>query len=199
MGTPTIKAQQIMTGPGLLRAAPLGTTLPTVAVTGSVFSHSWDPAFFEIGATDEGVTEVHETSTETVDIAESLYPVRTATVAKSGRLEFAMAHLNVKNWLLAMNAAAAAAVTSGTGATQLVTITPPLAGAEVRVILAWESTETKELLIAYQCFNGGTLSISRQKGANKSLLPVSFNFEMPDSTVATVPWRRYLAGATWTQ
>lgn len=198
MGTPVIKSQQITSGPGLIRAAALGSTIPTVAVVNSVFSHTWDAAWFEVGSTDEGVTETHETTTEDIEVAESVYPVRTTTTAKSGSLAFAMAHINVKNWLLALNAAASAATTTGTTTTTMTKVRPPLAGNEIRIMLAWESTDTTELIIAYQCFNGGSTAVARRKGADKATLPVEFRFEMPDSAIAPVPWDRWLAGTKYT-
>lgn len=198
MATPTIQSTVITSGPGMLRAAPLGSTIPTWAVSGSSFAGlSWDAAWFQVGSTDEGITETHEITTEDMEVAESLYPVRTVTTSKRTTIAAALAHLSTKNFLLAMNAATAAAAVTGTGATTMTTITPPLAGAEVRYMLAWQSVDDTEIIIAYQVFNTGSVAIPRRKGADKAVLPMEWSAELPDPLVATVPYRRYLAGTKY--
>lgn len=198
MATPTIKSQVITSGPGLLRAAPLGSTIPTFAVTASSFAGlAWDAAWFEVGATDEGFTENHEVTTEDIEVAESFYPVRTVTTGKRTSLAAALAHLNTKNFLLALNAASGAAAVTGSTTTTMTTITPPLAGAEVRYMLAWQSVDDTEILIAYQVFNGGSVATPRRKGADKAVLPIEWTAELPDSAIAPVPYRRYLAGTKY--
>lgn len=197
MAVPTIKPQQVVTGPGQLKAAPLGSTLPTVAVASGKFSHTWDLAWIDIGATSEGTEESHSITVDAVEVAESYYPVKRVTTGKADSLSFAMAQINAFNWRLALNAAAAAVTLTGTGATALQRVRPPLAGSEVRYMLAWVSDDDTQLLMCYQVFQTGNVTIPRRKGADKAVLSVEFGLELPDSAIAPVPYDVYLAGPNY--
>ena len=51
---PSTATPTILTSPGYLLIAPLGSTLPTNTVAGSVFTDAWDVTWLPLGATEEG-------------------------------------------------------------------------------------------------------------------------------------------------
>lgn len=192
MVAPTLAPTQIKTGPGLIRYAPLGTTIPTITAAASKVSGTWTN-WLEVGATDEGLTYSESTDTEDVRVAESLYAVRTVTTGKTGSVAFAMSHINDLNWKIACNGGTI--TVTGTGATKLSSYVPPLAGAEVRIMLAFQSLDDDELIVWPQVFNSGGFETARAGFADKHVLPVEFTVELPDAAVMTTPYRRWTTGA----
>lgn len=192
MAAPTIQSGQVKTGPGLIRYAPLGTTIPTFTASASKVTGTWTN-WLEVGATDAGLTYTESTETADITVAESLYPVKTVTTSKSSRVTFSMSHLNDLNWKLAMNGGTIA--TSGTGATKLNTYVPPLVGAEVRVMLAFQSLEDDEVILWPQVFNVGSVEVARSTFDAKAGIPVEFAAELPDPAVLTTPYKRWTSGA----
>lgn len=192
MAAPTIQPGQIRTGPGLIRYAPLGTTIPTVTAAASKVVATWTN-WLEVGATEGGLSYSESTDTEAIRVAESLYPVKTVTTGKAGAASFTMNHLNDLNWKLAMNGGTIA--TSGAGATKLNTYVPPLIGAEVRVMLAFQSAEDDEIIVWPQVFNTGSVEITRGTLDTLAGLPVEFSVELPDPAVLTTPYKRWVTGA----
>ena len=192
MAAPTIQPTQVKTGPGLIRYAPLGTTIPTITAASSKVSATWTN-WVEVGATDEGLTYAESTDTENITVAESLYPVRTVTTGKAGTVSFSMAHLNDLNWKLAMNGGSI--VVTGTGVTKLSAYTPPLIGGENRVMLAFQSAEDDEVIIWPQVFNTGSVEVARSTLDTKAVIPVEFSVELPDAAVMTTPYKRWVTGS----
>ena len=192
MATPTVQPGQIKTGPGNIRYALLGTTIPTVTAAASKLVATWTN-WIEVGATDEGLTYSESTETEDVTVAEQVYPVRTVTTSKSGTVAFSMSHINDENWKLAANGGTT--TVSGTGATKVSAYVPPLVGQERRVMLAFQSLEDDEIIVWPQVFNGGGFETARAGLASKHVLPVTFNVELPDPAVLTTPYKRWTAGA----
>lgn len=179
----------LATEPGFLFYAPLGTTLPTNTVTGSVFTDAWPVGFVALGATDDGSAFNWQTTTDKIEAAEFLDPIAWKTTGREGSLAFALMSIHAQNIKRALNGGTL--VTTGTGATSMTTLTPPLAGAEVRCILGWESQDSTERLIIPQAFNSGALQIARRKGVNKATLACEFKIELPASGV---PFSYYTAG-----
>ncbi len=70
-------------------------------------------------------------------------------------------------------------VTTGATTTTMTTYTPPALGQSVRCMIGWESQDSTERLVAYQCFNTGTVEIARRKGAAKATIPVEYALEVP--------------------
>lgn len=189
-----IESNKIKTGPGIIYAAPLGSTLPAMTVAARKFTDAWPAAWLPVGATDAGMEESHSTDTDTVEVEESLTPVRIETTGKSSQVSFTLAHWDWTNLKLVLNGGTI--TTSGTTEdVRLHKFAPPLIGAEVRVMLGWESTENDERLIAYQCFQSGAVNPSYRKGNQKRLLAAQFALELPPSAVSTVPWNRWATSA----
>ncbi len=186
---------QVRTGPGKIFLAALGSTVPTWAVTGSVFSNSWDAAWTSVGYTDDGLTITLGRSVEDVEVAEEFYPIARKTTQMNGSATFSMAGVNLANLKFALNGGSWA--TTGTGATTMNKYSPPSPGSEVRCMLAWIGDAADEVFIAYQVYQSGELSWARQKGAAKaSLSGLTFDFEVPSTGVSADVWNYYTAG-TW--
>lgn len=186
--TPTL----IKTGPGIIRYAPLGTAIPTLTAAGSILTGAWT-TWVSVGSTDEGLTFAESTDTSPIEVAESLYPVKTVTTSKTATVTFNMSQIDTLNWKLASNGGTV--THTGTGATALDVYVPPLAGAEVRVMLGFQSYDDTEAFVWPQVFNTGGFETQRGKFDSKAGLPVSFSVELPDPAVLTTPYKRWTAGA----
>lgn len=192
MSVGSVNPLLVKTGPGLIRYAPLGTAIPTLSAAGSVVTGAWT-SWVSVGSTDEGLTFQESTDTEAITVAESLYPVRTVTTAKTGTVTFNMSQIDTLNWKLASNGGTV--TVTGAGATKLDVYVPPLMGAEVRVMLGFQSYDDQEAFVWPLTFNTGGFETARGTLATKAGLPVSFNVELPDPAVLTTPYKRWTAGA----
>jgi len=189
----TIDSSQIRTGPGIIRFAPLGSALPTMAVANSTFlADTWPVAWLEVGPTDSGFQTTHSTDTDKVEVEESLYAVRTETTGKTDAVSFTLAADNLRTMKLAMNGGVV--LTTGSTVTTLNKYSPPLIGNEVRVMIGWESDDNKVRQIFYQCFQTGSPNPERRKGTAKAAYGLEFAVELPAPAVASTPWNRWDAG-----
>ncbi len=187
-----IESRRIRTGPGTILFAPLGTAVPAMTVAQGVFTDLWPAGWLPVGPTDSGMSENHTIDTDNVTVEESLYPIRTETTGKTTTVAFTMADWKLDNIQLVLNGANITQV--GAGADMLTKFSPPLIGAEVRVMLGWESSEGDERLIAYQAFQTGAFAPEYRKGSAKRVLAASFAVELPPAGVSTTPWDRWFAG-----
>ena len=185
----------LATDPGYLLAAPLGTAEPAHAVTGSVFSDEWTSVsgWRVLGATPEGHAFSWSVSTEAIEVAEFLDPIKYVETGRSGSVAFGLASVNVPNLKLALNGGTSS--TTGTGATTMGTYAPAGIGQSVRTMLGWESQDRTERFVWYQCFNTGSVEVARRKGADFATIPVEFAIEVPTTGV---PFRYYTAGVART-
>jgi hypothetical protein len=154
-------------GPGQLRIASLGSSEPVDLST------AWPEAWVPLGYTEEGSEFSYELSTEAIEVAEELDPVSTVTVGRNITVAFASAEPTVENLKTALNGGT---ITTGTG---IVTFEPPDLGTEVRVMIGFETEDAKARYVWRQCFQTGTVSIQRRKGAAKATLPMEFTVEKP--------------------
>lgn len=192
MAVASVNPLLIKTGPGILRYAPLGTAIPTLTAAASVITGAWT-SWVAVGSTDEGMTFAESTNTSEIEVAESLYPVKTVTTSKTATVTVNLSQIDTLNWKLASNGGTA--TTSGTGATKLDVYVPPLAGSEVRVMLGFQSYDDTEAFVWPQVFNTGGFETQRGKFDSKAGLPLSFSVELPDPAVLTTPYKRWTAGA----
>lgn len=191
MAVATITSAAIQSGPGRIYYAPLLTTIPTVTAVASKVVATWTN-WVQVGATDAGITYTESAETADITVAESLYPIRTVVTSKSSRVSFTMNEITDLNWLLAMNGGTN--VSSGATTTKLTTYTPPVAGAEVRVMLAFVDNVDTEVLVWPQVFNVGSVEYVRGTFETKAGLSVEFNAEIP-ATGYTTPYKRFTSGA----
>lgn len=191
--TATVKPN-VLTDPGALFVAPVGTALIATTVAAGVFSADWStvPAWVPVGATADGVKFSYTTSVEPIEVAEFLDPIQYATTGRSGNVEFQMANNGATNLQRALNSGAPAATpTSGTGATALYTVQPPVPGAEIRIMVGWESLDHTARFYCYQTIQGGDISLEFKKAPSIATVPVTFNMEIP---TAGLPFIWHFAG-----
>lgn len=191
MAVAPITSAAVQTGPGRLRYAPLGTTIPTFTVTSSIFNPTWTD-WLDVGSTDAGITYTESTETADITVAESLYPVRTVTTSKSSRIAGTLNEITDLNWKLINNGGST--TVTGTTTTKMVEYAPPLAGAEVRVMLAFQSNLNDEIIVWPQCFQVGSMEYVRGTYETKAGLSFEFSAEIPSSGYTT-PYKRFTSGA----
>lgn len=173
----------IVAVPGSLYAAPLGSAEPT-SVTGA-----WPTGWISLGYTSAGSTFSLNPSSGAITPEEEYYPVRNVVTGFAATLAFNMMEATQRNWQLALNngiLAPGTAQNSGTNADGSYWVEPSLIGTELRVMLAWDSFTNGGLtgtvagrLICRQCFQTGTVAVSRRKGTNAADLSVTFSLEKP--------------------
>lgn len=160
----------ISLGPGILYIAPLGTAEPVDLTT------SWttvDPAWAQIGYTDDGSQLNYSIDTDKVEVAEELDPIKTAVNSREVKVAFSMAELTATNLKRALNGGT---ITTGTG---IVTFEPPDLGTEIRSMIGFQSEDGQERWVYRQCFSNGEVTIERRKGNNKSVIATEFELEKP--------------------
>lgn len=194
MAPAAVATPNILTDPGYLFIAPLGTAVPTNTVAGSVFTDAWPVAWLPLGATTEGSTFSYSTTVEPIRAAELFDPVRYATTEREGNIAFNLMSWTLSNYRRALNGGVAAlTATSGTGATGLYTVEPPTPGTEVRSMIGWESLDNTVRLVAYQTIQGGEVAAAFQKAPDVAVIPCTFNMEVPSTGKPFTLWG---AGAT---
>src|SRR6266508_926968 len=179
----------LLTDPGYLFGAVLGTAVPTHTVAGSVFTDSWAAAWVPLGATAEGSTLAYSSSVEPMSVAEFFDPIRYATVSRAGSLAFALASYTLQNVKRAMNGGMGVITpTSGTGATALSLFEPVAPGAELRIMLGWESQDNTTRIVIRQALQGGETSMEFKKAPAFASIPCTFQFEVPASGAVFSMW-----------
>jgi len=186
----TTATPTILTDPGYLFWAPLATSIPTNTVAGSVFTDSWAGPWVSLGATEDGSQFDYELSVEAITVAEFLDPIKYVTTGRTGSFAFNLASYTLSNLAKALNGSAPTVV-SGTGATTLSRVRPPVAGQEVRAMIGWESLDNTMRAFFYQTLNSGRITTAYKKAPSFAVIPTSWNFEMP---VSGISWEFYGAG-----
>lgn len=191
----SVAAPNLMTDPGMLWIAAVGTADPTNTVAGSVFTDDPAVAYIPLGATEDGTNFSYQTTVEPVRVAEFFDPIKYVTTDRSGSIAFNLADYTLSNYRRALNGGVAALTpTSGTGATALYKVEPPAPGTEVRAMILWESTDKTLRILCRQTIQGGTVSSAFRKAPDKAVIPCTFNLEIPVG--ATVPFSKWSAGAS---
>lgn len=191
MAVPPITPAAIQTGPGRIRYAPLLTAIPSFAAVGSIFNPTWTN-WLDAGPTDAGMTYTEATETAEIRVAESKYAVRTVVTSKTSRISFVANEITDVIWKLAMNGGST--TVTGSTTTKSVEYVPPLADAEVRVMLAFQSNGNDEILVFPQVFNVAQVEYVRGSFETKAGLSFEMNAEIP-ATGYTTPYKRFTSGA----
>ena len=187
-------APKILSDPGYLWLAPLGTAEPTPTIAGGVFTDTLPVAWIPLGATVEGTTLSYSTSVEAIRVAEFFDPIKYATTERTGSIAFALANWTLSNVKRAMNGGVAALTSTGGAGTELTTFTPPAPGSEVRSQVMWESTDATVRVLVYQALQGGDVSMAFQKAPAFAGIPFTMNMEIPAG--GTAPFKVWTAGTT---
>jgi hypothetical protein len=183
MAPAAVTTPKILTNPGYLFIAPLGSTLPTDSVTGGVFTDSWPAAWLPLGATEDGSDFSYGSTVEAATVAELFDPVQYFTTERHGTIAFNLANFGASNYNRAMNGGVTAlAATSGTGATSLWQVEPPDPGNEVRAMIGWESLDNTVRLVCRQTIQGGEIATAFKKAPTLGVIPCTFNLEKPTSS-----------------
>jgi len=190
---PSTATPTILTSPGYLFIAPLGSTLPTNTVAGSVFSDAWDAAWLSLGATEDGSDFAYSSTVEAATVAEFFDPIQYFTTERAGNIAFNLASFGASNYRRAINGGVTAlAPTSGTGATALYDVEPVAPGSEVRCMIGWESLTNDVRLVCRQTIQGGEVSTAFKKAPTLGVIPCTFNLEKPSSAQ---PFKLSFAGS----
>lgn len=191
---PAVAVPKILTDPGFLWLAPLGTAEPTNTVTASVFSDAIPVAWLPLGATTEGSEFRYSTTVEPVRVAEFFDPIKYATTERGGSMAFNLASWSLSNYRRALNGGVAALTPTGAAGSELTTLEPPAPGTEVRSMLLWESTDSTVRILLRQCMQGGEITSAFKKAPDLAAIPCVFNMEVPSS--GAKPWAMWGAGTS---
>lgn len=153
----------VVTGPGLLFVAPIGTTEPIDATT--VLPIAWKP----IGFTADGTTVTREQTWNAIAVEELLNPVRWEPSATNDLLALSMAEASKSKLALAMNMGAAVA-------DDALALEPPAVGTELRVMLALNAASGARW-VWRRCVQTGASAMPNKKSPDKKVIPVTFRVE----------------------
>jgi hypothetical protein len=183
----------ILTDPGFVFAAILGSTEPTNAALASTYDLDvWPAAWINLGATLDGKKFTYKTNVEPINVAEFFDPIRWATTSREGSFSFILADYTLHNLRRALNAGSGSIATvSGAGVTLSSSFTPPAPGGELRTMIGWESLDHTLRFIAYQVINGGSIESDFKKAPSVAGIPFELNFEVPTSGI---PFKWYGSG-----
>jgi hypothetical protein len=181
----------LLTDPGYLFRAPLGTAEPTWTVVGSVFSDAWPGAWIPMGATDDGSTFNYETTIEAVSVAEFFDPVKQVVTERNGSFAMALADITATHMSWSLNKAAG--TITGATTTLMNIVEPPVPGGELRCMVGWESLDNTVRLLCRQVISASAIELANKKAPEKATIPMEFRFEVP---TGLQPFKFGFAGAT---
>ena len=190
MANSAIALPALLTDPGFLYWAPLGSALPSGVSTASAFSDTWPVAWIPLGMTESGTDFEVNVTASPVYGAELIDPLIYRTTAREGTLSFQLLSLTATNLARAFNGAST--TVTGAGVTLITKIDPPAPGTEVRAMIGWEALDSTARFVAYQVFNEGSVKFSFNKAPAKASIPWTGKLEKPASTQ---PWSMWTAGA----
>jgi hypothetical protein len=185
----TVPKNALARDAGFLYIANLGTSLPANTVAGSVFTDTWPGGWNLLGITKDGSEFDYTVSTDQIMAAEYYDPIVVVTTGRAASMKMELQQVHATNMKRAINGGNL--TVTGSGATQLNTLTPPNVGAEVRQMIGWEAQDSTERLVMEQVFQTGSLTISRKKGVDNATLPLEYTAELPSSGF---PFQYFTAG-----
>lgn len=190
MPAPTIVKPTLLTDPGFLFTAPIGTALPANTVAGSVFTDAWASPWVWLGVSTTGSVWHYSITTANIEGAEILDPLAIRTTGRAATVDFSLMSYTATNLALAWNGATK--TVTGSAATTLTAINPPLPGSETRMMLGWESLDGSVRKIAYQVINSGDVAETFAKAPAAASIPFTVGCEIPTSPA--VPFTTFTAG-----
>lgn len=183
---------QILTDPGILWIAALGTATPTPTSSAGQFTDALPPAWLLLGPTEEGSSFSDKVDTDTITVAEFLSAIRNVVTGRNSSLAFALASWTLSNYRRALNGGVAAIAPTGTVGAEVTSFEPPVEGTETRCMLMWESTDRSLRLMGRQAFQVGEVKTDLKPAPDKGLIPCEYAFEQP--TTGLRPWQMWAAG-----
>lgn len=191
MAVEAMAVPKLLTAPGVLFLAQLGTARPTHVSAGGKFTDVWPAAWVRLGATAEGSDFSHGTEVEAITVAEFFAPVAQETVSQTTTWAFALASFTLSNFRRAMNGGVAAIAAAGVAGSEITSLKPTRPGLEVRSMLGWESVDGSTRFFGDQVLQGGEISVGLKKAPDYATIPCTWNFEVPASGD---PWELVVAG-----
>ena len=189
MANSAIATPTLLTDPGFLYWAPIGSTLPTAVSTASCFSDTWPVAWIPLGMTESGTEFDITTTVSPITAAETIDPLVFRTTDRTGTITFDLKALTATNLARCFNGATT--TVTGSGATTITQIDPPAAGAEVRCMIGFESLDSTFRFVAFQCINATDVKLAFAKAPKNTNIPWKLSLEKPS---ATQPYRMWTAG-----
>jgi len=190
MANAAIATPLLLTDPGFIYWAPIGSTLPTPVSTASVFSDTWPVAWIPLGMSEGGTDIDLSLTVSPILAAESIDPLAYRTTDRSGSATFDLKSFTATNLQRCFNGATL--TVTGTGATTITKLDPPAIGSEVRAMFGWESLDSTVRFVGYQVINATDVKLSMKKAPANANVPFKLMFEKPASTQ---PWSMWTAGA----
>jgi hypothetical protein len=190
MPAPTIVKPVLLTDPGFLYTAPIGTALPTNTVTASVYSDVWTAPWIWLGVSTTGSVWHNNITTAEIQGAEILDALAWRTTGRTASVDFALMSYTATNLALAWNGASK--TVTGTTTTTSTKVTPPQPGQETRMMIGWESLDGSVRKFAYQCINSGDVAETFAKAPSATSIPFMLNCEV--SATYLTPTDTFIAG-----
>jgi len=164
-------------GPGRLYYAPLGTAEP--ASGSAVLPSAWQV----VGYTEDGTQISTDITSEAIEVAEELDPIRYIQTRRTTQLTLSMAETMVSRLALAVGAGAGRADTAT--AFEL-----PAPDSIVPVMFVWDRDEvpsaTNRRWIFRSCVPSGTIELANRKAPQKRLIGVTFDCALVDGSTSPV-------------
>lgn len=189
MANGAIATPTLLTDPGFLYWAPIGSSLPTGTVVGSVFTDTWPVAWIALGMTDAGTDFDRTLTTAPIQSAESIDPIAYRTTDRASTVKFMLKNVTATNLARAMNGSAL--TVTGSGTTTMTQIDPPSPGSETRCMIGFESLDSTYRFVAFQVINSGAQTMSFKKAPSNTAISWTGQLEKPSSTQ---PFREWTAG-----
>ena len=193
MATGAVTPALLLKGPGILYSAPLVTAEPSHTPTAGLFpTVAWGGSWVPLGSTDAGSQFADSLDTDSVNVAESVYPQAIVGTARNATWTVALAEWNKTNLQRALNGGTI--TSSGTSGTTLTQIDPPDVGQETRYMVGWQNEGNDVRFVGRQALQTGDVSAGFRKGADNATLAIVWRFEKP--AAGGPPYSIYLAGTT---
>jgi hypothetical protein len=190
MANSAIVLPTLLTDPGYLYWAPIGTALPTPVSSASAFSDIWPAAWIPIGMTESGTDFDNTLTVSPILGAEMIDPIAYRTTMRDGTLSFLLLDFTATKLAHAFNGAST--TVTGAGVTTITKIDPPTPGTETRGMIGYESLDSTFRFIAYQVLNSGSVKMSFNKAPAKAGVQWTGKLEKP---AGSQPWSMWTAGA----
>lgn len=189
---PSVATPTLLTDPGYLFVAPVGTAFPSGAASGSKFTDAPSVTWIEVGATEAGSTFKYNPNIQAVSVAEFLDPIQWRVTDRQSSLAFNLSSWTLMNLQRAMNGGTLSTV-SGSGATLISKLVPPALGAEIRQTVYWESYDATTRIFLYRVLNVSDVTSQYQKAPAYATISCEFRCEV-DSSGNT--WEAWTAGTS---
>lgn len=191
MPAPTIVKPTLLNDPGYLYYAPIGTSLPSNTVAGSIFTDTFGTApWVWLGMSTTGSVWHYNLTTAAIQAAEALDDIAYRTTGRTASVAFTLMSYTATNLAIALNGATK--TVTGSTTTTMTQVSAPAPGTETRFMLGWESFDFTVRKIAYQCINSGDIAETFAKAPSTADIPFTVQCEIPTSP--SRPFDTFTAG-----